>query len=153
MMEAERLEEAICRRALEMLGRRAMSRRELIDKLVGKGEEESAAVAVADWLVEKRFLNDGDYAEQIVRHYAGKGYGRQRLTEELWRRGIGKDLWDAALQEMPEGDEALDRFIHLKLRGVEPDRAEEKRVADALRRRGYDWDAISEALRRYKDAL
>ena len=153
MMMDHAPQEALCRRALEILGRRAMSRRELVDKLVQKGEDKAAAELAADWLVEMRLLDDADYAEQIVRHYAAKGYGRQRVAEELWRRGIGRDLWDAALLEMPEGDEALDRFIQAKLRGSEPDKQEEKRVADALRRRGYDWDAISEGLRRYRESL
>ena len=153
MMGDHTPEEALCRRALEILGRRAMSRRELIDKLVQKGEDESAAEAAADWLVEKRFLDDADYAAQIVHHYAGKGYGRQRVAQELWRRGIEKDLWDAALEERPAGDEALDRFIESKLRGRDPDKKEEKRVADALCRRGYNWDEIREGLRRYRESL
>ena len=141
------------RRALEMLGRRSMSRRELIDKLVQKGETQEAAEQTADWLVELRLLDDADYAEQIIRHYAAKGYGQKRLEQELWRRGIEKELWNTALEEMPEGDEALDRFIQSKLRGTDPDRKEEKRVADALQRRGYSWDQISAGMARYKDSL
>jgi len=130
-----------------------MSRRELIDKLLQKGESEEAAELAADWLVEMRFLDDADYAEQIVRHYAAKGYGKKRLEQEFWRRGIAKELWETALLEMPDGDESLDRFIHTKLRGLDPDAKEKKHVADALARRGYSWDEIDAGLRRYKDSL
>ena len=153
MMDDHAPEIALRKRALELLNRRAMSRRELMDKLVQKGEEKAQTEEAVDWLVEMGLLNDLDYAEQIVRHYAGKGYGRQRVEQELWRRGIEKNLWDEALQEMPEESDALDRFIESRLRGEAPDPKEEKRVADALARRGYSWDEIKEGLRRYKDAL
>jgi len=146
-------QDALRDRALALLGRRAMSRRELIDKLVRKGESPEAAEEVADWLEETGLLNDADYAEQVVRHYAEKGYGQKRIEQELWRRGIAKDLRHTALEAMPQNDDALDRFIQTKLRGNIPDKAEEKRVADALARRGYNWDEISAGMRRYKEQL
>ena len=147
------MDEQVRKRAVELLGRRAMSRQELVDKLVSKGEEREAAEETADWLVEVGLLNDADYAGMVVRHYGAKGYGRLRIEQELRRRGIEKDLWDGAFTEMPEAFDALDRFIASRFRGETPDRSEEKRVADALRRRGYSWDEISAGLRRYLDGL
>ncbi|MCL2587990.1 MAG: recombination regulator RecX [Oscillospiraceae bacterium] len=146
-------QDALKKHALEILGHRAMSRRELVDKLVVKGGSPETVELVADWLVEMRFLNDADYAEQIVRHYAGKGYGKKRIEQELWRRGVSKELWDTALEALPEGTEKLDRFLAQKLRGELPDRKEEKRAADALLRRGYNWEQISAGLERYKELL
>jgi len=141
-------------RAIRLLDHRAMSRKELIDKLVGKGENRDLAEEAADWLVEIGQLNDPEYAGNIVRHYAAKGYGRKRIEQELWRRGIEKDIWDVALMEMPDDtDDAIDQFIQSKLRGEMPDRKEEKRVTDALMRRGYGWDEIGAAMRRYRDGL
>jgi len=146
-------EDTLRRRALDLLNHRAMSRRELIDKLVEKGEARDTAEEAANWLAEMRLLDDEGYAEQIVRHYAAKGYGQKRVEQELWRRGITKDLWDEALEAMPEQDDSLDRFIVSKLRGGNPDRKEEKRIADALARRGYSWDEINAGLRRYRENL
>ncbi|MCL2587894.1 MAG: recombination regulator RecX [Oscillospiraceae bacterium] len=153
MRDTNTPEDALRRRALEMLNRRAMSRRELMEKLVQKGETKEAAEATAEWIAEMRLLDDESYAEEIVRHYAAKGYGQKRIEQELWRRGIEKDLWDTALEAMPEEDDSLDRFIQLKLRGVDPDKKEEKRLADALARRGYSWDEISAGVRRYREGL
>jgi len=50
-------------------------------------------------------------------------------------------------------DDVIDQFIQSKLRGEIPDRKEEKRVTDALMRRGYGWDEIGAAMRRYKDGV
>ena len=146
-------QDALKKRALALLGRRAMSRRELVDKLAEKGEDAEAAEIVADWLEEMRFLNDADYAAQVVEHYGAKGYGRRRVEQELWRRGVPKDLWDAALEALPEGTEELDRYLAQKLRGTLPDRKEEKRAADALLRRGYNWEQIAAGIERYKESL
>lgn len=51
-------------------------------------------------------------------------------------------------------DETLDRLVAARLRGIpRPDRKDLKRVSDALARRGYAWDDISAALRRYADSM
>ena len=141
------------RRAMQILERRAMSRKELMDKLLQKGECEDLAEDTAEWLEEMGLLNDPEYAGVVVRHYAGRGYGKLRIQQEFYRRGIAKDLWEEAFEEMPEDTDAIDRFIQSKLKGSQPDRKEAKRIADALHRRGYDWDEITKALRRYEEVL
>ena len=86
------------KKALALLDRRDMSRKELTDKLLQKGEPPEAVAAAADRLEELGFLNDGRYAALVVRHYAGKGYGPARVRQELHRRGIARALWDAAME-------------------------------------------------------
>ena len=146
-------DEALRKRALELLGRRARSRQEIIEKLAAKGADRAEAEAVADWLVEMRLLNDADYAEQIVRYYGERGYGRKRIERELWWRGIEKDLWDTALEDLPERDDKMDDFIRQRLRGELPDRQEERRLVNALVHRGFNRDEIGEGLRRYRESL
>ena len=134
-------------RALEMLSRRAMSAKELSDKLIRKGETEENAAAAVRWLLDNRLLDDESYAAAIVRHYAAKGYGEGRIRQELYRRGIGRELWDAALGEKPEETDALDRYIASHLRDAK-DREQLRKVSAALYRRGYGWEEIRAALRR-----
>jgi len=142
-------------RGMAIINRRMVSHRELIDKLVQKGELREDAEQVADWMVEIGLINDVDYAAEIVRHYSARGYGRRRVEQELHRRGIAREHWTDALGELPrESDDAIDQFIQSKLRDAGlSDRREEKRVADALARRGYDWDEINAGIRRYKASL
>ena len=153
LLAADR-EQGLRSRAMDILDRRAMSRKELIDKLVQKGEDRDQAEQAADWLVQIGQINEEEYAGAIVRHYGAKGYGRKRIEQELWRRGVEKEAWDQAFTEMPEDtDETIDRFIESKLRGEIPDRKEEKRVTDALMRRGYSWDEIRSAMRRHVESV
>jgi len=136
-------------RALQMLDRRDYSRAELIRKLTEKGYEEAEAAEAADRLAELGFVDDARYAPIIVRHYAAKGYGAQRVRQELQRRGIPKELWDTAMQEMPRQDDTVDRLLRARLRSDTPDRAELKRASDFLLRRGYSWDEVKSAVARY----
>ena len=135
-------------RAMELLSRRPMSEKELVDKLIRKGEDEETAADCARWLRENGFLNDESYAAAVARHYAAKGYGPGRVRAELSRRGVDRELWDDTLQAMPENTDKLDRFIAARLTDPE-DRDQVRKVSAALYRRGYSWEEIRSALRRF----
>ncbi len=141
-----------CReRAMRILSATPMSERGLYDRLVEKGEPERAAAETVAWLVSIGFLNDETYAAMLVRHCAAKGYGARRVRDELYRRKVPREVWDAAMDEMPQQDETIDRLLRSKLRSAEPDRAELKRATDALARRGFSWEEIRAALERLRD--
>ena len=135
-------------KALALLDKRDYSRAELLRKLAEKDFDEAEATEAVDRLVELGFVDDARYAPIIVRHYAAKGYGPQRVRQELQKRGIPKELWDEALAEMPEQDDTLDRLIRSKLGGKEPSKENLSRVSAALQRRGYGWQEIREAIER-----
>ena len=137
-------------RALEMLDRRDYSRAELQRKLLEKGVGELEAESAVEYLVGLGFVNDLRYAELIVRQYAAKGCGARRVREELYRRGIDRDTMDAAMETMPEQDEALEKLLRQKLRG-RFDRADIKRATDSLLRKGYNYEEIASALRRLRE--
>lgn len=143
--------EAAKKRALWLLDKRDYSRAELLKKLTEKGYAEETAAAAADRLAELGFVDDARYAPIVVRHYAAKGYGARRVQAELQRRGIPKELWDAAMEEMPAQDESVDRLLRSRMRGADSsDRAALKKASDALLRRGYAWDEINAAVERYR---
>ncbi len=136
--------------AARLVGRRPMSRRELLQKLGEKGVREGDRESAADWLEELGALDDGSYARTVVWYYSQRGYGPKRLEQELFRRGVPREFWADALPEAAPAEEGVDRFLQNKLRGREPnDPKEIKRVSDALLRRGYSWEQIKEGLRRY----
>lgn len=139
-------------RALELLSRRPMSRREVRGKLLQKGADEDAAEYSANWLQEHGFLNDESYAAAVARHYAAKGYGAGRVRSELGRRGVDRELRDEAVEQMPAADERLHKFIAARLKDPE-DREQLRKIGAALFRRGYSREEIRTALRRYTDKI
>lgn len=141
-------------KALDLLALRPMSRRELIKKLTarkkdGTAPDEEQAQAVCDRLEELGLLNDEAYAKTVAEHYSAKGYGPRKVQDELFRRGVPREFWSGAMEETDRPDDAIDAFLLSKLKGRTPDRAELKKVSDALARRGYRWPDISAGLRRY----
>ena len=141
-----------CRqRALRIIGARAMSVKELTDRLKEKGESPENAEDAAQWLLDMRLLDDAQYAAMCVRHYAAKGYGPGKIRNELYLRGIARELWDEALEELPEQGDRIDALLRRKLKSDTPDRAELRKAADYLYRRGFGRDEIHAALARYSE--
>ena len=151
--EAERLQNSARRsglkaKAIELLMRKPQSRKELGRKLLEWEASEEEADAICDRMEELGYLNEREYAGRIVRHYAAKGFGERKLRDELYRRGIPRELWEEALGQIEDNSEAIDAFLEKKLKGSH-DPKEIKKASDALARRGFHWTEISEALRRY----
>ena len=136
---------------LRAASERSMSVKELTDRLKEKGETPDNAEDAAAWLEQMHLLDDAQYAAMCVRHYAAKGYGVGRIRSELYRRGIPREAWDDALQELPEQDEQIDALLRRRLRSDTPDRDELRRASDYLYRRGFGRDEIRAAIARYQD--
>ena len=140
--------EAVRRKALALLERRDYGTAELTEKLVEKGAERADAEAAAARMVEYGFINDENYAAMVARHYAAKGYGAARIREELRRRRLGRELWDAALDAVPDNSDAAYRLFAAKMRGPSGPHPARKAGA-ALIRRGFGRDEVRAAMERY----
>jgi len=131
--------------AAELIGKRAMSRRDLEQKLRDKGASESDARYAAEWLESIGAIDDADYAASLARHYGALGYGAAYVRQKLYEKGVPRELWDDALYALPEPAEHIGRYLESKLQGRTPDEKEKKRLTDALLRRGFSWSEIREA--------
>ena len=92
-----------------------------------------------------------------------RALSKRELTRRLVRRGseesdaqaaadwLDRELWDSALEELPDPAEILDRLIQKKCRGELSDPREKKRVSDALLRRGFSWSEVRSAMGRYAE--
>ena len=139
-------------KALELLSRRPHSRRELKDKLLRRGVSEEDAEDCVQWLSDRGFLDDEEYAGAVARHYAAKGYGAGRLRSELQRRGIDRELAADTLSDLPDNAGKIDAFLARKLTNVN-DREAVRKVSAALFRRGFSWEEIRAALRRFDSSI
>jgi regulatory protein len=144
-------------RALAMLAARPRAARDLERMLVRKGEPAEHVAAAVERLISLGILDDAQFARQFIRaKIAGAGLSRRRLQSELWRRGVARDVIDAALAEVLVEDE-VDEDAQIAqvaakklrtLRSADPATAR-RRLYAFLARRGYEGSAI----RRVMDAL
>jgi regulatory protein len=137
--------------AAALLALRPMSAGELERKLVEKGESPENAAAAVERLAELGALDDESYARSVARHYAAKGWGPARVREELRRRFVPREYWEDAMAETDDEGETLDRHLLRRLKDPS-DPAERRKAADALRRRGFGWEEIRDAIERIVDS-
>lgn len=140
-------------RAVRILTASGLSKKELQKRLVQKGESGEDAEAAVAWLEELHLIDDLETAKQLVRSACLRGYGAARAKSILYEKGIPKELWDEALEELPEMDAAIDTFLRRKLDGRTLDAKQIKKTVDALLRRGHSYHDIQAGLRRYEASL
>ena len=134
-------------RAVRIIAASAVSRKDLQQRLVQKGEDpEQAAQAVA-WMEEMHLLDDAETARQIVSRCAARGYGLQRAKQALYEKRIPKKYWDMALADYPDQSETISAFLRSHL-DTNPDHKAVKRAVDALLRRGHTYSEIRSAMER-----
>ena len=139
--------------AANMIGSRALSKKELTRRLIQKGNDASDAQAAADWLEDIGAVDDAGYAAALVRHYSRLGYGPARVREKLYEKGVPRELWEGALEELPADGGQVDAFLRSKLRGRPPDEKEKRRLTNALLRRGFPWGEVKAAWRRLGEEM
>lgn len=140
-------------RAVRIIASTGVSKKDLHHRLIQKGETPAHADETLRWLEELELLDDGKTAAQLVRSAVAKGYGKARIKQILFQKQIPEEYWEEALEQVPDMDDAVDKFLNQRLRGREPDEKELKRTIDALLRRGHSWQDIRAGLRRYSASL
>ena len=139
-------------RAVRILGSRNFSSHEIERRLMSKGESQQTAQETVRWLEDIGAVNDEEYAVIISKHYSAKGYGIARIKDELYRRGIPRELWDDALSGLDNMEAAAYDFLNKKLRGSR-DKADLRRATDALCRRGFSYEEAKTAINRYLELV
>ena len=132
-------------RAVRIVSASSVSRRDLEQRLIRKGENEAQAKEAVQWMEELNLLDDGETARQIVSRCASRGYGAARAKQMLYEKKIPKELWDDALEDYPDQTEHILKFLNLKI--TDPaDQRQIKKAIDALLRRGHSYGEVRRAL-------
>ena len=147
-------------RALNLLAFQARSARDLRRKLVQKGEPAEHVERAIERLTAQGLLDDAQFARQLARSkVASQGASRRRLQQEMFKRGVAREVADEAIAEVYE-DEQVDEGVLVeevarkKLRSLaklDPE-ARRRRLYAFLARRGYEGEAIRRAMRAVLDA-
>lgn len=140
-------------RGAQLAGGRMLSKKQVVEHLTRRGGDREMAQETADWLEDLGAVDEKAYAKAIARHYSAMGYGPGRVRQELQRRGVPRELWEEGMDALPEGEEAIERFIQSKCKGKSLDKERERRLVAALQRRGFSWQQIRPVLTRMKEEL
>ena len=134
-------------RAVRIVAASSVSKKDLQQRLVQKGEDPSQAAEAVAWMEEMHLVDDEETARQIVSRCVAKGYGLSRAKQALYEKRIPKCYWDAALAEYPDQTEHMLRFLRSRLEDTS-EQKEVKKAVDALLRRGHSYAEIRSALQK-----
>lgn len=134
-------------RAVRIVAASSVSRRDLEQRLVRKGEKPEDARGAVQWLEEHDLVDDLETAKQTVRSCAARGYGIARAKQALYEKRIPREYWQEALEDYPDQTERILAFLRTRL-DSDSDQKDIQRAVAALTRRGHGYAEIREALNR-----
>ena len=132
-------------RAVRIVSASSVSKKDLQQRLVRKGEDPEQAQQAVDWMSDLNLLDDARVAEQVVSRCISKGYGLARAKQALYEKKVPKAYWDDALEHYPDQTDKIEDFLRSRL-DVDSDDKEIKKAIDALLRRGHSYGTIRRAL-------
>ena len=132
-------------RAVRIVSATSVSKRDLEQRLIQKGEDPQQARKAVQWMSDLDLVDDAKTAEQIVNSCVRKGYGISRAKQALYEKRIPKEFWDAALTDYPDQSDKIMEFLQSRLDGNSGPK-DVKRAVDALMRRGHSYSRIRRAL-------
>ncbi len=139
-------------RALNFLGYRARSEREVRDRLRRFGYGEETVGGVVGRLKELGYLDDEDFARLVARATARRN-GPRRVSAELRRSGVDAELAQGAVEEQFAGSSESEQARYAAARRYNRggSTAEARRVYGFLMRRGYSAEVCAEVAREYRE--
>ena len=132
-------------RAVRIVSATSVSRKDLEERLVRKGEDPEQAREAVQWMEDLHLVDDRNTAEQVVHSCISKGYGLQRAKQALYEKRIPKQYWEEALQDYPDQSDRIESFLLSRL-DADSDQKQIKKAIDALIRRGHSYGTIRRVL-------
>ena len=132
-------------RAVRIVSATSVSKRDLEERLVRKGEDPDQAREAVAWMEDLHLVDDRNTAEQVVHSCISKGYGLARAKQALYEKRIPKQYWEEALADYPNQWEKIESFLRCRL-DEDSDQKQIKKAIDALLRRGHSYGTIRRVL-------
>lgn len=132
-------------RAVRIVSASSVSKRDLEERLVRKGEDPEQAKEAVQWMADLHLVDDRNTAEQVVHSCISKGYGLQRAKQALYEKRIPKQYWEEALSDYPDQLDKIESFLRSRL-DADSDDKQVKKAIDALIRRGHSYGKIRQVL-------
>ncbi|AVM47119.1 regulatory protein RecX [Victivallaceae bacterium BBE-744-WT-12] len=148
----EKPKKSAMEKAMRLLSRRALSERELLNKLCAAGYPfREARDAVAECR-KRGYVNDEAFAADYTELLAGRCLGGRRIRLALRKRGIPAELQEEPLEaaaetEAERASEALAYKLRLLARETDPRRKREKAFRFLIGR-GFSCESCRTALER-----
>lgn len=142
-------------KAIRLLSIRPRSIFELEEKLELKKYDKGIIRKVIDDLISDKLLDDKKFAQDWINHRMNfSSMGRRRISLELWKKKIKKEVIDKEISKISSKEE-LEKALEIGQKKYsfyreEDSRKKKEKLIGFLMRKGFSWDIISKVLDRLK---
>lgn len=109
---------------------------------------------VIAFLNKYNYINDFDYARRYVEYFR-KNKSSRLIFIDLAKKGINKDIISEIKLELDNDDNEMSQIFKIldkkKYYKVSDDLKEKKKIYNFLLRRGYDYESVNYAMKKYED--
>lgn len=139
--------------ALKIVEKSYKSKKEMYEKLLGKGFSDDIINKTLEFLEEYKFIDDSKYVNLYVKDKI-KNQGRNKIKYSLIKKGVNQDIIEETLEEVDkdyEKEQALllasKRYEILKKRESDEYKLSQK-LFRFLIAKGYDFECCSEVIKK-----
>ncbi|XUX00370.1 MAG: regulatory protein RecX [Dehalogenimonas sp.] len=142
------LADACYQAALKLLGYRARTESEMRQRLARKGYGEAEIESTVERLKSSGLIDDSAFARSWSENRsAGSPRSAYIIKRELKTKGIDAGIADDAVSTIDDGEAAYRAALpRLKRLQTLPTEEARRKLADFLRRRGFNWNTIERTL-------
>ena len=137
-------------KALNFLSFRPRSIKEVEISLLKKGFDKESIAIVLEELIQKKYLNDEDFARTFAMHLIkNKMLGKIAVYNRFFIHQIDQDILHSILDELYEKYQPKDlikKIVEKKGSNDNINPIKNRKMVDHLKRKGYSWSEISSAL-------
>ncbi|MDF2545470.1 MAG: recX [Anaerosolibacter sp.] len=139
--------------AFKLLSYRGRTKQEMEIKMKEKGYEASVVEKTIAFLQSNNYINDEDFASSYIRDKVNiQKLGKMRIKQELYQKGIDKNIIQEAISEQIDHEDELETALNLGRKKLDSTyrnddkNAQYRKLGSFLQRKGFDYDVIKKVL-------
>lgn len=143
-------------KALRIINKAEQSEKTLRDKL-SPHYEEDIINEVIDYMKKLKYLDDEGFAKRITHSNSSiSKFGKNKIKQNLYKKGIDKDFIESALSDIDE-DTELENAIYLAQKKIKTIKDNDKRkiyqkLIQHLTYKGFNYDISKKAISKILDS-
>lgn len=140
--------------ALYLISQKMYSQKSLNDKLSSRGFKREDIDKVINRFIELNYINDENFAKNLVEYLQNKGKGPFYIKNELKQHNISSEIISNIFDNVTEDNEPYLQILNIMKKKYSKfdgkDKNEVRKVAMFFQRRGFSSQDIAKAFREYK---
>ena len=136
---------------LTVLSRSLKSEKQLKEKMLEKGYDTDLVDKVIERLKKRKYINDEYSCDSLINsRINGAKYGKRRIAQELYEKGVDREITEDKLREISD-EEEFERAYELGIKKFKSIKEEDTRkksgkLSNYLIYRGFDYDTVKKVV-------